>query len=749
MPAPARAGRGTGLLLVLWPMVGFTLGLATLFGPVMWITGAGRESGWSQTTENAVVAAVIILYVAVSSVVALWLTWGVRRSDLRHVRLGIPALVAACTAGAVWLSMTPSLMAHMGSTDAVGARFTIGPYPDEEALTRLKAGGYTGVISLLHPAVVPFEPRLLAEEKAATRRIGIDLIHLPMLPWVSANEEALAKIEELAAAPGGRYYVHCYLGRDRVSLVRRVIEQTTATAEVLTPESDRSFRKKRRFERGEILELDEKVYLIPYPTDEEFVAYFATGLVKQVLSLLDPDNEEDATWIEKERNLLALYGIPLEVVPVPLDAFDPRRALEAARRAWTLPRPLVVHAFLAPSSGRSPSAVGFMQAFLSGRPPLPPSLFSTPMEGGAVEVVAPNIAVGPRPTPSEFGAYLVPRGVREFVYVGDPDDPAAREDADVAADHDLSWRAWDGADEGFLRAAREDGPWYLYGPGAAATIPVVAGRHGPAVPDHVAWDAEAYVRTARLRNAIADRLDAVALLQRALPGPRLVVLLGPVLLIVAAIAAASVGHLRQHRGLRAPYTRKIFHFTIFTLAACVHVAAGLPGVALFGAIVSAMVLYAVWRGPGFAFYEAMARPSDDPHRSLFILVPLATTALGGLIGNVLFAPFAFVGYLVGGWGDAVGEPVGTAWGRHRYKVPSLGGIPATRSLEGSAAVLLVGVAAATFGLLLYGVSPLAAVGVGLACGVTGALVEAFSNHGLDNLTIQVAAAGTAFFLLVG
>jgi len=170
-------------------------------------------------------------------------------------------------------------------------------------------------------------------------------------------------------------------------------------------------------------------------------------------------------------------------------------------------------------------------------------------------------------------------------------------------------------------------------------------------------------------------------------------------------------------------------------------------VMLFGGLTALVVLYAVWRGDRFPFYEAMARPTDAPRRTLFILIPLATTAVGGLLSNLLFGPFALVGYLVGGWGDAVGEPVGAAFGRHRYRVPSLGGVAATRSLEGSAAVLLVGVAAAGFGLLPGGWSPGAVTLAAVACGLAGALVESVSHHGLDNLTIQIAAAGVAWMLL--
>ena len=236
-------------------------------------------------------------------------------------------------------------------------------------------------------------------------------------------------------------------------------------------------------------------------------------------------------------------------------------------------------------------------------------------------------------------------------------------------------------------------------------------------------------------------------LERAIPPPRMVLTLGPLFLAAALAAGGLAGHLRVSIGVGAPYTRKVFHFVIFTIASAVQLWRGLPAVMLFGAVTASVVLYAVLRGDGHPLYEAMARPSDAPHRSLFVLVPLATTAVGGVLANVFFGPTAFLGYLVGGWGDAVGEPVGTRWGRHRYSVPSLAGVKATRSLEGSAAVFVAGALAASLGLALAGVSPGRAIGVGFCCGAVGAAVEAVSHHGTDNLTIQLAAAGTAYFLL--
>lgn len=219
----------------------------------------------------------------------------------------------------------------------------------------------------------------------------------------------------------------------------------------------------------------------------------------------------------------------------------------------------------------------------------------------------------------------------------------------------------------------------------------------------------------------------------------------PVALLVGLVAGGIAAHLRT-RGVRAPYTRKVFHFVIFTSASLIQLGVGVQGVVVFGSVIALLVLYAAWRGDGHSFYEALARPSDAPRRTLFILVPLLTTALGGVLSNVIVPGFAFAGYLVAGWGDAVAEPVGARWGRHRYRVPSLAGVPATRSWEGSAAVLVVGALAAAAGCALAGFPPVSSVRIGVGAGIAGALVEAVSNHGLDNLTVQVAASLAASFL---
>ena len=217
-----------------------------------------------------------------------------------------------------------------------------------------------------------------------------------------------------------------------------------------------------------------------------------------------------------------------------------------------------------------------------------------------------------------------------------------------------------------------------------------------------------------------------------------------VALAVGVPAAAWVGRLRS-RGVRVAYTRKLFHVAIFSAAAAVHAQLGLPGTMVFGSVVAGMVLVAVARGDGFPFYEAMARDRDRPRRSLFIVVPMITTAVGGLASSLISGPFAVVGYLAAGWGDAVGEPAGARWGRREYRVPSLAGVPAIRTLEGSVAVFLVATLGSGVGLASLDLGWQAVWGA-LVCGAAAALVEAASNHGLDNLTVQLVPSILAAWL---
>jgi dolichol kinase len=134
---------------------------------------------------------------------------------------------------------------------------------------------------------------------------------------------------------------------------------------------------------------------------------------------------------------------------------------------------------------------------------------------------------------------------------------------------------------------------------------------------------------------------------------------------------------------------------------------------------------------GNMLFEAMAREKDEPHRTFFILVPYFTTLIGGLVSNILFGSIAVAGYLVTGLGDAIGEPAGTMFGKHHYRVRSLSSVPATRSVEGSTAVFIMSVIALGMAAAVSPYIILPALGVLKLLFIAGActLAEALSPHG--------------------
>lgn len=223
---------------------------------------------------------------------------------------------------------------------------------------------------------------------------------------------------------------------------------------------------------------------------------------------------------------------------------------------------------------------------------------------------------------------------------------------------------------------------------------------------------------------------------------------GPIGFGWALLCLAFAGFMKRRVGLRTGYTRKIFHFLIFFSVAVIQWRWGTPVVCLFGGMATCVVFLAIFMGSGSLLYEAMAREKDEPHRTHYIVVPYFATLLGGLIGNIIFGPIAIIGYLVTGMGDAVGEPIGSRFGKHTYRVPSLTSVRATRSWEGSAAVFVMSIVAIAVGIALsrnLSVTWHSAILIpllGLAC----AGVEGVSPHGWDNLTLQVVPTMLAAFV---
>ncbi len=340
-PAPKTAA----LLLWHWLLAGFFLGTLTLMGPVRWTVSHARAAGWSAGAERAAVLAFIAALALVSLLLARLLA-ARTLSGGAAARYGLPAasLALFLTALAFWLNprlMIDSDMRLTGEGRGT-AQFVFGPYPDRERLAALKKEGYTAVVPLLSRAVVPFEPMLLDQEEAAARDAGLEVVHIPMLPWVSSNENVEPALRALVAR-GGRYYVHCYLGKDRVNVFRRKLEAVPG-ADAGGAGERRSLADIKAFERGPVTALETDVFLIPYPTDEELFGYVLNGNVVTLVSLLDPANPENLPWMKKEREIAAGYRVRLVNYPwLALDAAGKKKAVGEIK---ALKRPVAVHAFL-------------------------------------------------------------------------------------------------------------------------------------------------------------------------------------------------------------------------------------------------------------------------------------------------------------------------------------------------------------------------------------------------------------------
>lgn len=220
----------------------------------------------------------------------------------------------------------------------------------------------------------------------------------------------------------------------------------------------------------------------------------------------------------------------------------------------------------------------------------------------------------------------------------------------------------------------------------------------------------------------------------------------PVSIAMLATTALVAGWLRVKKGMRVNYTRKVFHISNFTFAALAYMFGGTIAVLFFGGMGIGAMLVAMFLRDGNILLEGIAREQDAPHRRFYLIVPFMATAVAGAVDSWLVQSFAVVGYLVSGWGDAAGEPVGARWGRHRYRVRALWGVDCTRSVEGSIGVFAASWVAAFVGLHIAGVAWLPAIPMSLAVAGAAALVEAVSSHGLDNLTVQMTAAFVAFGL---
>jgi len=303
------------------------------------------DSGVSQGTVDVALDAMIVGWVVFGGLVTVLYARLFLRRGGNLLGGAAVAAVSLAAAGVVFFAMLDNdLLAAAGQlgqqSAEEGQRLVFGPYPDAEKLAELEDEGYDGVIALLSPKV-PFERVLLQQEEDNGKDARIRVYSRPMLPWITGNEASLEAIKALAAQEDKQFYIHCYLGKHRVDIVRQELE-----AEAPDP-TEREVDLPYRFERGEVKTYEgEGIILGPYPTEEEWFEYILRRDVDEIVSTLDPDNPDDAPWIEEERKIAEENGLKFTLMPLDPLSPSPAAAQKVVRHVRDAEGKVYVHDFL-------------------------------------------------------------------------------------------------------------------------------------------------------------------------------------------------------------------------------------------------------------------------------------------------------------------------------------------------------------------------------------------------------------------
>ena len=120
------------------------------------------------------------------------------------------------------------LHAAQGRRQQLSENLTIGPYPHPDDLRQLQREGVRGIISLLDTSL-PQERALNQVEEQTARQLGLAFWNVP-LGYLSLqseqNRQAATVVARIVSGrPGEKLYMHCYLGRHRVSFIRDALKE--------------------------------------------------------------------------------------------------------------------------------------------------------------------------------------------------------------------------------------------------------------------------------------------------------------------------------------------------------------------------------------------------------------------------------------------------------------------------------------------------------------------------------------------
>lgn len=184
----------------------------------------------------------------------------------------------------------------------------------------LRENGITNIVSFLHPGI-PFEKHLLAREKRQSQGTGVTVHSLPLKPFVSdENTKNLDKLAQMVKDhPDQKYYLHCYLGKHRVTygksrILRMLGKPTRANKTRPVP---------KEFPGGPVVKLAKGVYFGPTLTDGGAFELY-TSRVATIISVLDINDPGDKKFVKKFKRLSVGFDMNFENIPIPEDRQDPQ-----------------------------------------------------------------------------------------------------------------------------------------------------------------------------------------------------------------------------------------------------------------------------------------------------------------------------------------------------------------------------------------------------------------------------------------
>lgn len=159
---------------------------------------------------------------------------------------GLVLVLSAAAAGYLVLINpgNPLTRAFQRKIADVDSRIVTGPYPVEADFATLKQADVGLIVSLLDPAI-PYEKTLLERERRLAAAHGMRLRNFPMASILGRKfggyyATSAADAADAIANTSDKVYLHCYLGRHRIQVVRDLLSaKGVQAARYVVRESER------------------------------------------------------------------------------------------------------------------------------------------------------------------------------------------------------------------------------------------------------------------------------------------------------------------------------------------------------------------------------------------------------------------------------------------------------------------------------------------------------------------------------